>query len=115
MQESNIEDDTFSECNLITSSYSIIVNNSQNKYGTASLVKNELEVKNIAMDKEGRIIIFEVGELTCGNMYIHSGTDSISRGKREQYFAEIVPQLLINHKEHGFIGGDLNSIIEKPS
>ena len=113
LQESNIEDDTFSECNLITSSYHIIVNNSLNKYGTASLVKNDFEVKNVAMDKEGRIIIFEVGDMTCGNLYIHSGTDAVSRGKREHYFSEVVPQLLINHKDYGFIGGDLNSIIEK--
>ena len=83
LQEVNIENDTFSECNTISSNFNIITNNSQNKYGTASLVKNEFEVKNVAMDKEGRIIIFEVGSLTFGNMYIHSGTDAISRGKRE--------------------------------
>ena len=33
LQESNIEEDTFSECNLITSNYNIIVNNNQNKSG----------------------------------------------------------------------------------
>ena len=113
LQEVNIEEITFSECKLITSSYNVIANNSQNKYGTASLIKNELEAENIAMDKEGRVIIFEVGGITCGNLYIHSGTDSVSRNKRENYFSEVVPQLLINHKQHGFIGGDLNSIIEK--
>ena len=36
LQESNIEEETFSECKLISSSFNIIVNNSQNKYGTAS-------------------------------------------------------------------------------
>ena len=113
LQEANIENDTFSECNMISSNFNIITNNSQNKYGTASLVKNEFEVKNVAMDKEGRIIIFEVGNLTFGNMYIPSGTDSISRGKRENCFSETIPQLLINHKDHGIIGGDLNCIIEK--
>ena len=113
LQEANIEDDTFSECYLISSSYNIIVNNSQNKYGTASLVKTEFDVENLAMDKEGRVIIFEVGGVTCGNLYIHSGTDAASRSKRENYFSEVVPQLLINHKQHGFIGGDLNSIIDK--
>ena len=113
LQEVNIENDTFSECNTISSNFNIITNNSQNKYGTASLVKNEFEVKNVAMDKEGRIIIFEVGNLTFGNMYIPSETDSISRGKRENCFSETIPQLLINHKDHGIIGGDLNCIIEK--
>ena len=105
--------DTFSECNTIISHFSLIVNNSQNRYGTSSLVKNEFGVENIVMDKEGRIIIFDVGDLTFGNMYIHSGTDSLARGRRENYFSETVPQLLINHKDSGFIGGDLNCIIEK--
>ena len=113
LQEVNIESDTFSECNTISSSFNIISNNSQSKYGRASLVRNEVEVKNIAMDNEGRIIIFEVGDLTCGNMYIHSGTDANSRSQRENYFAEVVPRLLINHRDNGFIGGDLNCIIEK--
>ena len=113
LQETNIENDTFSECNYLTSNYRIIVNNSQNKYGTASLVKNEFDVKNIAMDKEGRIIIFEVGDITFGNMYIYSGTDSTSRGKRENYFSEVIPQLLINQREFGIIGGDFNCITEK--
>ena len=61
LQESNINDETFSNCSFISSGYNLIVNNSRNKYGTASLVKNELEIENIAMDSEGRIIIFEVG------------------------------------------------------
>ena len=113
LQEVNIEKNTFSECNTISSNFNLIVNNSQNRYGTASLVKNEFEVENIVMDKEGRIIIFDVGDLTFGNMYIHSGTDSFSRGRRENYFSETVPQLLINHKDSGFIGGYLNCIIKK--
>ena len=44
LQEVNVDSDTFSECNFIESNYSIITNNAQNKYGTASLVKNDLLV-----------------------------------------------------------------------
>ena len=54
-----------------------------------------------------------MGGITCGNFYIHSGTDSISRGKRENKFAEVVTQLMINHKQNGYIGGDLKSITKK--
>ena len=77
------------------------------------MVKNEFEPENIAMDREGRVIIFEVGGITCGNFYIDSGTDAMSRGKRENYFSEIVPQVMVNHKQHGFVGGDLNCIVDK--
>ena len=33
-QEINISEDSFSNCTFITSSYDIITNNAQNKYGT---------------------------------------------------------------------------------
>ena len=75
-------------------------------------MKNEYYAENITMDKDGRVIIFEIGGVTCGNFYIQSGTDASSRGKRENYFSEVIPQLLINHKQHGFVGGDLNSIVD---
>ena len=113
LQEINIENDTFSECKYITSSFNLLVNNSQNKYGTACLVRNEYQVENINMDKEGRIIIFEMGGMTCGNVYIQSGTDALARGKRENCFSEVIPQLLINHRQQGYVGGDFNSIIQK--
>ena len=113
LQESNIEDETFSDCKYISSGFNLIVNNSQNKYGTACLVKNEFQIENVTMDKEGRIIVFEIDGITCGNFYIQSGTDGLSRAKRENYFSEIIPQLLINRKQHGFVGGDFNSIIQK--
>ena len=39
-QEIDVLEDTFNECTLITSSYNVITNNSQNKYGTATIVRN---------------------------------------------------------------------------
>ena len=81
LQEVNIEEDTFSECHFISSNFKILQNNSENIYGTASLVKNEFDVENIYMYREGRVLIFEVGGITCGNLYIQSGTDSVSRKK----------------------------------
>ena len=38
LQECQIDDETFTECNFISSNYSLIKNNSHNQYGTASLV-----------------------------------------------------------------------------
>ena len=43
LQEIHMEDDSFEQCNYIKSSFSVISNNAVNKYGTASLVKNDLE------------------------------------------------------------------------
>ena len=48
-----------------------------------------------------------------GNFYAHSGTDARSRSSRENFCAEVVPQLLMNIKSTGCIGGDWNCIIDK--
>ena len=113
LQEANIEEETFSSCNLLSSSFNIIENNSINKYGTASLVKTDFQVENIRCDSEGRIIIFDIGDITVGNIYLHSGTDARSRAGREQSCCEVLPALLLNTKETGCIGGDFNCIVDK--
>ena len=40
-------------------------------------------------------------------------TDSKSRTSRENYCCEVIPSLLINSREVGIVGGDLNCIIDK--
>ena len=72
LQEINIVDDTFRNCNFINSSYNILHNNSPTKYGTASLVRSELSPKNIRLDLEGRVIVFDIGQFTTSNFCVHS-------------------------------------------
>ena len=113
LQEAHIDDDSFSTCDFISSNFNIVPNNSLNKYGTASLVKSELEIDNIQCDTEGRVIVFNVGELTLSNIYLNSGTDGRSKAGREKICSEILPNMLLNSKESGFCGGDFNCIIRK--
>ena len=113
LQETNILDDTFINCNLINSSYNILINNSPTKYGTATLIKSDLEAVNLVVDAEGRVLIFDIGNITFANLYLPSGTDAKPRAGREQYCAETIPKLLIHSNPTGCIGGDLNSIIDK--
>ena len=68
LQEANIEDDSFSSCNFISSCFKIIPNNSINKYGTASLVKSEFSCENIRSDSEGRVLCFDIGNLSFSNI-----------------------------------------------
>ena len=91
----------------------MVVNNAENYYGTASLIKNDLSVENVLCDINGRVIIFEIAGITFGNLYLPSGTDGISRNNRENYIGEIIPQMLVNRKPSGCIGGDFNCIISK--
>ena len=65
------------------------------------------------LDTEGRLIIFEISGITFGNLYLPSGTDAGSRSSREKYFAETIPQILVNRQVSGCIGGDFNCIINK--
>ena len=112
-QETNIVDSTFESCNFINSSYGIISNNASNKYGTACLVSNSLQPVNIKFDTSGRVIVFDIGEMTFANVYLPSGNDPAMRASRENYAAERIPQLLINGRDSGCIGGDWNSIINE--
>ena len=47
------------------------------------------------------------------NLYLPSGSDSLSKAEREEYSATTMPQLLLNRQDSGCIGGDFNSIIHK--
>ena len=113
LQETEICDTTFSNCNFISSSFNLYTNNAANKYGTSSLVKSIYSVENIKCDTAGRALIFDIGGLTFGNLYGHSGTDARSKASREHFYAEVVPQLLTSKKKQGCVGGDLNCIIDK--
>ena len=113
LQEIEICDETFSACDLLSSSYNLLSNNSMNSYGTASLLRADLDYSNVKCDTSGRAIIFNIGDVTFGNLYAHSGTDNISRNNRENFFSETIPSLLMNTCSSGCIGGDLNSIIDK--
>ena len=113
LQEAHLDSETFSTCDFIMKTYNIIENNSVNKYGTASLVKSELTVENIRTDLEGRLIIFDIGDMTFGNIYLHSGTDARSRANRENYCCEVLPNMLVNSRDTGCMGGDFNCIVNK--
>ena len=43
MQETDINDETFNDCEYISANFNLISNNSETKYGTASLVRSDLE------------------------------------------------------------------------
>ena len=96
LQEINIIEDSFSGCNTISSSFNIISNNAANKYGTATIIKFDFTPSNILFDTKGRAIIFDIGNITLTNLYLPSGSDSMSRSEREEYFAAKIPQLLLN-------------------
>ena len=113
LQEAQIKEDTFEMCDFITSNYEIIANNASNSYGTASLVANSLQPTNIKVDTLGRVLVFNVENVTFANVYLPCGNEPGMRNLREDYISLIIPQLLINKKDLGCIGGDWNCIADK--
>ena len=113
LQESQIETDTFTGCHFIEANFSVITNNAENNYGTASLIKNDLKIDNVIRDTKGRILVFEIAGTTFGNVYLPLGTDASNRSDREKYCGETIPNMLTNCKPAGCIGGDFNCIINK--
>ena len=113
LQEVNIDEETFSDCDFLMSNYNILPHNSVNKYGTATLIRSELSPENLRCDTDGRVQIYDLGNITFANIYFHSGTDGISRNGREKLCSEVLPNLLTNSKNSGYIGGDFNCIIDK--
>ena len=96
MQEIDVDEETFSECEYISSNFNLISNNNETKYGTASLIRSDLEYKNTRCDTSGRAIVFDIGNVSFGNFYAHSDTDGASRANREAFCGETIPNLLTN-------------------
>ena len=111
LQESDINADTFSDCNFISSSFNIIINNSESKYGTASLIRSDLNFENVRCDTAGRAIVFDIGNISFGNFYAPSGTDGQSRANRENFCAESIPNLLTNSKPSGSVSRTKKTLV----
>ena len=113
LQEAHIDSESFTSCDFIQNNFNIIENNSDNKYGTASLIKSELNFENVQTDTEGRAIIFDIGDMTFGNFYLQSGTDAQSKASREKFCCQVLPNMLVNSRDNGCVGGDFNCIVNK--
>ena len=100
LQEIEISSKTFDTCRFISSNFNVIQNNSPvNKYGTATLVRNDLQVQNIKCDTEGRVIVFDIENVSFVNMYLHSGNNKEMRQSRDNYFCQVIPQMRVRRED----------------
>ena len=113
LQETNISESTFMECNYIYKNFCPFYNNNKSGYGTCTLVKKDFSVTNIVKDSDGRVLCLDIDEqVTVVNVYLPSGTDQSSKIEREEVLNNI-PNLLLYKKGSGIIGGDFNCITDK--
>ena len=111
LQETDIQEKTFSGSKLLDK-FVVFANNNRSRYGTCTLVKNNLQVHNIVKDADGRLISVDVNDMSIVNVYPISGTDQESKTEREAMIDNI-PNLLMYKNKNGVIGGDFNCITEK--
>ena len=112
LQEIYCNEESFNNCDMISSTFSFYKNNSPTKYGTASLKKSDLKVTNLQYDSNGHVIVFDVIGLTIANLYLPSSTDRIAPSGQEEYMSTVLPELLLNCQDIGCAGGNFNYIID---
>ena len=105
-QETQVDNNIFNNCEFILNNYNIIKNNAENEYETLILIKNTIQVSDVAFDTEGRVIVLNSGNLTIINVYPKAGTDAESRRQREELFSNTVPNMRKYKKPNLPIGGD---------
>jgi len=111
LQDTDIQENTFSGCSILNR-FTPIINNNKSGYGTCTLVRKKLAYENVIKDSEGRLISIDVECMSFVNLYLHSGTDKDSRNEREDFVSNI-PNTLLYKKRDGLLGGDMNSIVDK--
>ena len=63
LQETDVQEDTFSQCNILDR-FELIINNNKSGYGTCTLVRNIYNPENIIKDTEGRLISVDIEGMT---------------------------------------------------
>lgn len=110
MQESNIDESAFEHNPFITNNFNIISNNSETGYGVSSLIHRRFTATDVLLHPSGRIIAFNIGQLTLSNVYLPSGAESTARNQREDLCGHTIPNMLLSARKKGLIGGDFNCI-----
>ena len=111
LQETDIQENTFSGCSILNR-FNPIINNNKSGYGTCTLIRKNINYENVVKDSEGRLISIDIGNMSIVNIYLHSGTDQVSKNEREDFISNI-PNVLLYKKGAGILGGDMNSIVDK--
>ena len=110
MQETQIDESAFENNPFIANNFNIIFNNSETGYGVCSLIHRKFSTKDELLHPSGRIIAFNIGDLTMTNIYLPSGAERTAKNLREDLCGQTIPNMMLAAKKKGMIGGDFNCI-----
>ena len=108
MQETQIDESAFENNPFIANNFNIIFNNSETGYGVCSLINRKFSTKDELLHPSGRIIAFNIGDLTMTNIYLPSGAERTAKNLREDLCGQTIPNMMLAAKKKGMIGGDFN-------
>ena len=106
MQETQIDESAFENNPFIANNFNIIFNNSETGYGVCSLIHRKFSTKDELLHPSGRIIAFNIGDLTMTNIYLPSGAERTAKNLREGLCGQTIPNMMLAAKKKGMIGGD---------
>ena len=112
-QETSVDNESFKTCDYILNKFSILKNNALNDYRTLCLARNDLEISNVNFDTAGRMVPFNINDISIVNIYLTVGTDAHSRYERETLISDTLPNLIIDNQGRGIIMEDWNCIVKK--
>ena len=113
LQETNITEASFHFCPSINQNYKIIHQNNSSGFGVCSLIHKRLTISNEMAHPEGRLIMFDIGQVSLINLYLPSGQETEAKHARENYISTVIPNYLLNSQKMGIMGGDFNCLDRK--
>ena len=75
LQETNLNDDSFEKNDFLSQNYQFIYNNAPNGFGTAVILKNDINFSNMKIDTKGKMICYDLDDqqITGANIYMQCG------------------------------------------
>ena len=101
MQETQIDESAFENNPFIANNFNIIFNNSETGYGVCSLINRKFSTKDELLHPSGRIIAFNIGDLTMTNIYLPSGAERTAKNLREDLCGQTIPNMMLAAKKKG--------------
>lgn len=105
-----LQEITFNDCPILTQHYDMHTNLGPRKHGTAILVRQNLHIKNVLIEPEGRLISLETQGITYTCIYAPSGEGN--KLARDKFFRFTIPAYCATVKTRLVILGDFNAVEE---
>ena len=103
-----LQEVTFSSCDLLEEYFIFVSNIGPRERGTGLLIRKTLDVSNVMLEPEGRLIRATINSMVFVIIYAPSG--KVNREDRQIFFSRTLPAYAALIKEPVTIMGDFNAV-----